>query len=78
MRTYLKNIIDSMPSVLVGVDRKGRVTEWNQSAVQGHRRADRAGQSDELFSELFPELESQLENMQEAIRSHRPRYAQSA
>ncbi len=32
MRTYLKNIIDSMPSVLVGVDTKGRVTEWNRSA----------------------------------------------
>jgi PAS domain S-box-containing protein len=34
MRSYLKNIIDSMPSMLVGVDAEGRVTEWNQSAEQ--------------------------------------------
>jgi PAS domain S-box-containing protein len=28
----LQNIIDAMPSILVGVDREGRVTQWNQEA----------------------------------------------
>jgi PAS domain S-box-containing protein len=71
MRTYLKNIIDSMPSVLVGVDRKGRVTEWNQSAEKatGVPNARAIGQP---FSALFPEFESQLDNMREAIRSQTP------
>jgi len=71
MRTYLKNIIDSMPSVLVGVDKNGRVTEWNQSAEKatGVPPDGAIGQS---FSELFPELESQLDNIREAIRSHTP------
>ena len=71
MRTYLKNIIDSMPSVLVGVDRKGRVTEWNQSAetATGVPTDSAIGQS---FSKLFPELESQFNNMREAIRTHTP------
>jgi PAS domain S-box-containing protein len=71
MRTYLKNMIDSMPSVLVGVDIDGRVTEWNQSAEKATGvPTDRAiGQP---FSRLFPELESQLESMQEAIRTHTP------
>ena len=32
MRHYLKNFVDAMPSVLVGVDRKAKVTEWNRSA----------------------------------------------
>ncbi len=32
MRHYLKNFVDAMPSVLVGIDRKAEVTEWNQSA----------------------------------------------
>jgi two-component system, NtrC family, sensor kinase len=32
MRHYLKHFIDAMPSVLVGVDRMGRVTQWNRSA----------------------------------------------
>jgi PAS domain S-box-containing protein len=71
MRTYLKNIIDSMPSVLVGVDKDGVVTEWNQSAEKstGVPTGDAIGQP---FSKLFPELESQLDNMREAIRTHAP------
>lgn len=32
IRAYLHNIIDSMPSILVGVDTQGGVTEWNRSA----------------------------------------------
>ena len=31
LKNYLSNIIDSMPSVLVGVDRDGRVTQWNRA-----------------------------------------------
>jgi PAS domain S-box-containing protein len=69
MRSYLKNIIDSMPSVLVGVDIEGRVTEWNQSAEQatGVPTDQAVGQP---FGALFPELESQLGNLQESMRSH--------
>ena len=69
MRSYLKNIIDSMPSVLVGVDMKGRVTEWNQSAEQatGVPTGQAIGQP---FGALFPALESQLANLQESIRTH--------
>ena len=71
MRVYLKNIIDSMPSVLVGVDRDGSITEWNQSAEQatGVTTGSAIGQH---FSKLFPELESQFDNMQEAIRTNTP------
>lgn len=32
LRNYLKNIIDSMPSMLVGLDSNGRVTQWNRTA----------------------------------------------
>jgi PAS domain S-box-containing protein len=69
MRSYLKNIIDSMPSVLVGVDAGGRVTEWNQSAEQatGVPTGKAIGQ---YFGALFPELESQLGNLQESMRTH--------
>jgi PAS domain S-box-containing protein len=71
MRTYLKNIIDSMPSVLVGVDKEGMVTEWNQSAEKatGVPTGSAIGQS---FGKLFPELESRLDNMRAAIRTHTP------
>lgn len=32
VQLYLKNIIDSMPSMLVGVDNQGRITRWNSGA----------------------------------------------
>ncbi|THB80129.1 MAG: HAMP domain-containing protein [Desulfobacteraceae bacterium] len=32
VRKYLKNIIDSMPSILAGVDNQGRITQWNAEA----------------------------------------------
>ena len=71
MRGYLKNIIDSMPSVLVGVDTAGRVTEWNTGA----ERATGVGAEGALgrgFGELFPQLESQLEKVGEAISRRAP------
>jgi PAS domain S-box-containing protein len=34
LKNYLANIIDSMPSILVGVDKYGMVTQWNTSAQQ--------------------------------------------
>lgn len=32
LRNYLSSIIDSMPSILVGVDPEGKVTQWNREA----------------------------------------------
>ena len=34
LRKYLSNIIDSMPSILVGVDSEGKVTQWNKTTEQ--------------------------------------------
>lgn len=71
MRSYLKNIIDSMPSILVGVDADGRVTEWNLGAEKalGLSPSEATGR---LFTEVLPYLESQLLRVQEAIRSRTP------
>lgn len=67
MRAYLKNIIDSMPSILVGLDGQGRITEWNQGAEQatGKPAPEAVGRA---FTEIFPELASQLPKVQEALR----------
>jgi PAS domain S-box-containing protein len=71
MRSYLKNIIDSMPSILVGVDMQGRVTEWNQGAERatGVPTAQAVGRN---FTELFTHLADQIEKVREAIRLGRP------
>jgi len=70
IRSYLKNIIDSMPSILIGVDIDGRVTEWNQGAEKASGISQAAAQG-RSFTELLPQLEAQLEQVQEAIRNRR-------
>jgi PAS domain S-box-containing protein len=78
LRNYLANIIDSMPSILIGVDLDGLVTQWNQEAINvtGISIEKAQGQS---ISDVFPNLSIKVEQITEAIRSrqkltelHRP------
>lgn len=71
MRYYLKNILDSMPSILIGVDTEGRITELNQGAerASGVAQAEAQGHS---FVEIFPYLESQRDRVRAAIRNRIP------
>ena len=66
MKAYLKNIIDAMPSILMGVDAEGCVTEWNHGAEQvtGVSATAAAGQD---FLTLFPALASQSDHVIAAI-----------
>ena len=67
MRAYLQNIVDSMPSALVGVNLDGRVTQWNREAARltGLTEADTRGRD---LGDVFPQLQSQLEKIRNAIR----------
>jgi len=67
LRAYLKNIIDSMPSILVGVDLEGHVTAWNATAARetGVPTETAIGKH---FKELMPMLEAQLEQMRDSIQ----------
>jgi PAS domain S-box-containing protein len=68
LRNYLANIIDSMPSVLVGVDMNGRVTQWNAAAQRrtGISAEEAKGQSVDL---VLPALSGELDKVKEAVRS---------
>lgn len=67
LRDLLKNIIDSMPSVIIGVDSEGRITNWNREAGK-----DTGISSDEAYGkrleELCPELSGQFSGIRRAIR----------
>ncbi len=67
MRLYLKNIIDSMPSMLIGVDPWGYITVLNQPAEQAGGVSWEAAQG-RFFGDVFPQLESQFEQIRQAIR----------
>ncbi|MFH2059438.1 MAG: PAS domain S-box protein [Pseudomonadota bacterium] len=67
LRLYLNNIIDSMPSVLVGVDQDGCVTHWNRQAeAMTDITADKA--CGHPLPPLFEELKLQLDDVRASIR----------
>ncbi|MCP4674235.1 MAG: PAS domain S-box protein, partial [Deltaproteobacteria bacterium] len=71
LRNYLKNIIDSMPSVLVGVDLENRVTQWNREAekMTGVMAGEAQGR---MLSDVLPELAGEMEKVQRAIQNREP------
>ncbi|MEA3285136.1 MAG: ATP-binding protein [Synergistota bacterium] len=73
LRSYLENVIDSMPSVLVAVDPDFNVTQWNRGAevLTGVEEPNALGRS--LVS-VFPELEAQLDRIRQALSDREPRF----
>jgi PAS domain S-box-containing protein len=68
-RNHIKDIIDSMPSVLVGVDPDGRVTLWNQAA-ETFTTITRDRAKGRLLSDLMPQFKSQLGGIEHAVTTH--------
>ncbi len=68
LRNYLANIINSMPSVLVGVDTEGTVTQWNNAAQQatGVPANEAIGQP---LAQVFSRLASEMDRVHEAVRT---------
>jgi PAS domain S-box-containing protein len=71
LQRYLKNIINSMPAVLIGVDVEGKVTHWNREAetVTGVAADEAQGH---LFTEVFPHLAAKMARVWQAIQEGRP------
>ncbi len=59
LRKYLTNIIDSMPSALIGVDESLKVTQWNKTIEDstGVIAADAYGKS---IEDVIPQMQSEL------------------
>lgn len=66
LRYLLNNIIDSMPSILVGTDREGLVTQWNAEAASqtGISKADALGRP---ISEVLPMYARHLTMLSRAL-----------
>lgn len=72
LRNYLKNIVDSMPSVLVGVDNRCRITQWNLEAenATGVTAGDALGRT---FSDLFPIFKREMDKIRRVINKRETR-----
>lgn len=67
LRNYLTNIIDSMPSLLIGVDLNGCVTQWN-AAAQARTKIGAEEARGQPLERVLPCLARHLDKVREAIR----------
>ncbi len=68
LRNLLKNIVDSMPSVLVGVDTEGRITQWNKEAVKETGLTEDKVNG-RILSDVLPQMTGEMEKVKQAIRN---------
>ena len=68
LRNYLANIIDSMPSTLIGVDPEGIITQWNKRAedLTGLTAKQAIGTP---LVQAMPGLNTEIEHIKQAISS---------
>lgn len=70
LRNYLVNVIDSMPSVLVGVDTNGCITQWN-AVAQAKTRIGSEEAEGQPLEQVSPTLARHLGMAREAMRDGR-------
>ncbi len=70
-QSYIRNILDSMPSLIISVDPDGRITQWNMEAEKttGTSAAEARGQ---LLSEVMPQLATQMDQVRIALKDRQP------
>ncbi len=70
-RAYLSNIIESMPSILVSIDREGAVTQWNQASetATGIRPEQILGKNLWETTDFFDDFKGAIE---EIVKTHKP------
>lgn len=68
LRNLLSNIVNSMPSILVGVNKEGEVIQWNLKAEQisGVQAENAHGRR---LDEIFPQLRGEMDKIFRAIKS---------
>jgi len=62
LKEYLDNMVDSMPSIIIGIDKNHKITHWNAEAsrISGLNVNDIMGQPLELVLDIFSALESDI------------------
>ncbi len=71
LRSLLANIINSMPSMLIGVDADGRIAQWNQQAARETGLPEEAVQGQPL-DRVIPWLAAEMDKVRLAIARKKP------
>lgn len=72
LQSYLSNIIDSMPSMLVGVDMNYLVTQWNRTAAEDTGIPATEALGKPLIG-LLPFIEEEADALRDSVRSKKVR-----
>ena len=73
LRNYLGNIINSMPSMLVGVDEQGIVTHWNSEAERVTKLSAQTAVGKPL-DQAVPWLSAEMARIRQAIRNREEQF----
>jgi PAS domain S-box-containing protein len=68
LKNTLSNVIDSMPSILIGVDENNEVTHWNSQAENFYKIKTHDALGRQLLK-VVPFLEKQIEDIYEVINN---------
>ena len=65
---YINNIVDSMPSILVGVDAHGKVTHWNKAAedITGITAGNAHGKR---VADVLPQMNFEMDKITQSIKT---------
>ncbi|WP_319575673.1 cache domain-containing protein [uncultured Desulfobacter sp.] len=66
----LSDIIDSMPSILIGVDNHGIITQWNKKAQQATGISSESATGRPVHN-VFPQMSNRMELIRQAIEGQR-------
>ncbi len=70
LKNSLKSIIDSMPSLLIGVDSGGRITHWNRAAEDRTGVTASEAENRDLY-EVFPDFPLEREDLSGPLKENR-------
>ena len=70
LKNYLSDIIDSMPSILIGVDNHGIITQWNKKAQQATGISSESATGRPVHN-VFPQMSNRMELIRQAIEGQR-------
>ncbi len=81
LRNYLSNIIDSMPSLLIGIDNNRNITLWNKAAEQSSGKSAESALGKKLsdvYQQISDEIDSVFQkNQPNEIRQERKKLRQT-
>lgn len=73
-KDYLKNIFDAVSTIIISVEKSGKITKWNKAAFL-NSKIEPKNAVGKLLWEVFPLLKEFKKNIEETIEKNQPFYS---